>query len=752
MSAGPATRWLSTAITLVSTTLMATLLTMAVATYQHAQKDLADLMRVVGRDVLLLERDWSRREAIVTPDFERELREFVGRLPGFQMLALRAGGGRPTARFAYLTANVTPEYFAVRNYPLARGRAFLPGRREAVVGHDLGSLLGKRIVVRREIELHVVGVLSPVSERGGPDWITDGTVFVPYDLRGLTVPNEAYIKFASEQDLTSALLVLTRWLEARGHPYRVRPLAELYGLELLRRIREVLGGALLWGLLAAALVAGVNLATYSLARALERIRELGIRRAVGATASALALDSLYGSLRWALVGTVLGPALALVLSGRFVPETGLRTTPTVLSVAAVALGLVVLVLASTYPVARWTAAQPPAGAIRGIAADLPQRNHWLALIGLALGLAALAAQFGIARSADAHARRMVGGISRDTAIYTSFLYLRRHSLTDPRGATPLGYRDYRALMASDLMAGLDRIAFVENYRRRIQGPRGTLETFVRVYEGPYPDLAGARTLLGRWPRPGAGEVALGRKLAEQLFGEPREALGRAITVFGRKWTVAGVYAGAAQALPGNAAENQALLTREDLKRTLPGARAEILIKKRPDASERVFGEVGRFLTARHPDPGLHPVEPIRRDDLVPELREVLARLAWAYGLLARVILALAAVGVLAQTMMNVQYRFRELGVRRATGATRSRLLVELVSPWVRASLLAGVAGAMLGLGAAYVVVRVYGGTWDVPWSPLLLVALAALVLAGLAAALPAWLAAGASPAEAMRVE
>ena len=745
-------RGLQAAVALVSTALTAALLLVGLAAYQHGQAELASLMQVVGRDVLLLERDWSRRGVIVTPDFEVDLAEFARSLDGFERLALLAGGGKSPNRFSYYSKLVTPEYFSVRRYPLAEGRAFSMGERAAVVGHDHANLLGRRIEVFG-YEVEVVGVLAPLSERGGPDLYADGTVFVPYDLMGLTVPMEAYLEFASEDALQAARPLLERWLAERKYPYMVQPLANLYGLELRWRLREVLGGALLWGLLAVLLAAATNLSAYSLARALERIRELGIRRAVGASAADLRREMLAASLFWAAAGLLLGFGLASGLSRWFAGETGLDASPTFLSVAGVGLGLVLLTLASAHPAARWAAARPPAEALRGAAASLPRRRLGLAFAGLALALAAFGAQLGISHSAQVHARRMVGEISNRTAIYTSFLFLGRHSLTDPRGTIPLKHADYTALLNSPLAERLERTAYVENYRlHEFAEPGSNLRVFVRAFEGPYLELAGPRLLLGRWPEPGSGEVALGRRLAEYLFQDLERALGQRVKALGRQWTVVGVYASAEQDAPGAPSDDQILLPRQELRRTLPGARAEILVERKPGASERVFDEVARFLTERHPEPGFRPVEPLVRDDLEPPVRAVMDRLAAAYRMLALVMLALAVAGITAQAMVDTEKRFRELGIRRALGATRGRLFYELLAPMAAGALLSGVAGALAGAGAAYAVVRAHEVTWAFSWVAVVAVVLAAPLLAALAAALPAWRAVRRPPAEAMRME
>ena len=744
-------RFLQGAIALVSTALTAALLMLGLATYQHAQNELVDLIRVVGKDTLLIERDWSQKGIIVTPEFETELQAFTKRLDGFRKIAFRASRGKSPNRFQYYAAYVTPAYFEVLRYPLARGRIFAPGAQEAVVGRDHAELFNKMIIVRGA-EVPVVGVLESVSRRGGPDRLTDGTVFVPFTMTGTLIPTEAVVLFESERQLEAARKEIAQWLKEQGYPYSVTILASRYGLELRNQLRKIMGGALLWGLLAALLAAGANLSTYGHTRALERVRELGIRRAVGANARDTLRELLIETLVWALSGLAYGTTCAFLLSGLFSRETGLAATPTLLSIGMVALGLVLITLSAAYPAARWAARQPPAGAIRGATSSLPQKRLGLAFIGLAVGIAAFGAQLGIVHSANEYARKMVGDISNNSATYTSFLYLRRYSMTDPRGATPLNYEDYQVLRESDLADALHRTAYVEHYLVRLAGPKGELYTYVSAYEGFYPDIAGARIVAGSWPRASDKEVAVGRELVIKLFGDTRTAFNSTLTFLGHTWRIAGVYEGAKHPLPGNLSESQLVLPRGALGGTLPRARAEIMVEKKPGADDSIFDEIGRFLTMRHANPDLHPVVPLRKVDFIPEFRDALARLAAAYRMLAAVILLLAGVGLAAQTLMIARLETRTLGVRRAVGGSRIRVFAELLWPLLVAALLAGAVGTAAGAAVSYIAVRAQGATWSLPWVQLLFVALASPLWAAVFAALPAWQAASVPPAEAMRSE
>jgi len=734
-------------IALASLMLTATLLAASLSAFQRAQLRLAWLADVAGRNVLIVRLGGSSG-AIKPPG--RDFLTFVSELTGFERYALRATGGRRPNAFDYYTQYVSEGYFSLRGYRLADGRWLAQDAKEAVVGFGLRELLGRTVAVKGH-EVRVVGVLTSMENRGWPDSEAEKTVFLPWRLsRGLPT---FFVEFSSEQAARDALPILQRWLQDHGHDaYEAKPLANLYGLELRRKLRNVLGGAMLWGVLGAVLVAGANLTTFQLARALERIRELGIRRAVGASRRDVLREALSASAVWAAFGLALGLPLAYALvAGWFEARTGLDARLTPVAAGGTGLGLLFLALASAYLPARWAAGQPPACAVRGFAASLPQKRLGLAVTSLALGMAALVVQLGVSRSADEHTRKLVGDLSIDTAVYSSFLFMSSRSLTDPRGVVPLNHGDYEALLISPLAAELRAHAYVEAYSGSLAGPAGETYTYVRAYEGVYPELAGARLLAGRWPRPGNDEAAIGYELAERLFGRT-DVLGLKLLALGQRWKLVGVYAGGGEALPGNAASDQLLLLREDLGGTLPRARCEILVEKNPRAAKEIFAAIGRFLTARHASPELAPVKPFTANDLAPEVRAVLLELTAAYRFLAVVILLLAGVGLAAQTAMIAQLETRALGIRRAVGASRGRAFFELLIPVLRAALLAGVLGAGAGVLVSYWVVRAHAVTWAFSWVAVVAVVLAAPLLAALAAALPAWRAVRRPPAEAMRVE
>jgi ABC-type antimicrobial peptide transport system permease subunit len=128
---------------------------------------------------------------------------------------------------------------------------------------------------------------------------------------------------------------------------------------------------------------------------------------------------------------------------------------------------------------------------------------------------------------------------------------------------------------------------------------------------------------------------------------------------------------------------------------------------------------------------------------------MIAFLSGFFGLLA---LGLAAVGLYGVMAYAVTQRTREVGIRMALGARRG----EVIAMIVRESLRPVLIGTVIGLGAALAVTRLAAGLLYgvAPRDPLSLVlaASAMLIVAMLAAALPARRASRVEPMTALRYE
>lgn len=118
--------------------------------------------------------------------------------------------------------------------------------------------------------------------------------------------------------------------------------------------------------------------------------------------------------------------------------------------------------------------------------------------------------------------------------------------------------------------------------------------------------------------------------------------------------------------------------------------------------------------------------------------------------LGTVALLVGAVGIANTMVISVLERRREIGVRRALGATRWAIASQFLTESVLLSLVGGLAGATLGLVGTIAYARSQDWGVVVPWTPIALGLLAACLIGTVVGLYPAARAAAVPPTEALR--
>ncbi|HAC07173.1 MAG TPA: multidrug ABC transporter substrate-binding protein [Gemmatimonadetes bacterium] len=225
---------------------------------------------------------------------------------------------------------VWPEYFEIYNHEVVAGRFFTEGelrgrRRVAVLGHNLPESLGEippelligQTIQLRGIPFEVVGVLA---EKGDAAWVRpDDQVFIPQStaqyrvMGGRDRLNAIYASTESTEELDRAYGEIDRIMrrEHRIRPgeeadFNIRNSADL--LETFNETNETFT-LLLAGIAGVSLlVGGIGIMNIMLVSVTERTREIGIRKALGATKRAILAQFLVEALFLCTLGGFLGVA------------------------------------------------------------------------------------------------------------------------------------------------------------------------------------------------------------------------------------------------------------------------------------------------------------------------------------------------------------------------------------------------------------------------------------------------------------
>jgi putative ABC transport system permease protein len=251
-----------------------------------------------------------------------------------------------------------PDYFPVRNFTVTAGRAFTLGdnearRRYAVVGAGVPELFGVNgpAMVGQQIEIRgiaftVIGLLAAKGAQGS-FMNPDEQVFIPlltarYRVHGSDRVRSINIKVADAKDMNVAMIEIERVLR-RTH--NIRPGAENNFMirnqaDIIETVQQTTQTftMLLAGIAAVSLlVGGIGIMNIMLVSVTERTREIGVRKALGATRGAILFQFLVEALVLCLVGGTLGVAIggggAMLLAKIFKWNTLVSPTAVVLALA-----------------------------------------------------------------------------------------------------------------------------------------------------------------------------------------------------------------------------------------------------------------------------------------------------------------------------------------------------------------------------------------------------------------------------------
>ena len=247
---------------------------------------------------------------------------------------ISVGGGKQRD---ILVLGVDYEYRRVRNLFVLAGRFFdsedTAGRNKVgVITDELAKKLfgspsasiGQIIKLSGGLPFTVIGVFKESVDTFGQSEIQEDTMLIPYTVSRFFTPSAAvyqiYFSAASPQDVIPATAAIKRVLQSRHRAesvYSVQNLTQL--LSVAGRIADALTVVLMLVAFVTLLVSGIGIMNIMLATVTSRIREIGIRKAIGATTREIRFQFLAEAILISLTGGITGivAGLALPFSVRF---------------------------------------------------------------------------------------------------------------------------------------------------------------------------------------------------------------------------------------------------------------------------------------------------------------------------------------------------------------------------------------------------------------------------------------------------
>ena len=254
-------------------------------------------------------------------------------------------------------------------------------------------------------------------------------------------------------------------------------------------------------------------------------------------------------------------------------------------------------------------------------------------------------------------------------------------------------------------------------------------------------------------------VVLGSDTADALFANHEDAIGKEVLIEGHAYTVVGVLVHQGQAFGNgkNPEDNIAIFPLSTLLQLHPEYKDFAILVKADEAQNvpEVVDEVRdylrrmRRLTSGKPDDfAVFTTDSFI--DLWKQISEGIFALMFAVGSVA---LLVGGIGVMNIMLVSVTERTREIGVRKAVGASRHDILIQFLIESITIALIGGLLGEILGVALSFAVRVLFPALPASVSSFWVVLGFSVSALIGVFFGVyPAWKAANLNPVEALRYE
>jgi putative ABC transport system permease protein len=271
---------------------------------------------------------------------------------------------------------VYPEYRRVRNLTVVSGRFF--DREDSQAHNKVGVITEKmaktvygspqaavgKIIKLTGLPFTIIGTFKESGETFGQTEVTDNTMVIPYSVSRYfqDTPTVKLMYFSMEDAgmVPSASVQIKRVLQSRHRSesvYNVTNLTEV--LAMMDRIATGLTYVLLLVSMVTLVVSGIGIMNIMLATVTSRIREIGIRKAVGATNREIRFQFLAEAILISVIGGLAGIVIGLAIpysvhffTAYHIPISGWS------AIIAIVVSSVVGVIFGTLPAARASQLDP----------------------------------------------------------------------------------------------------------------------------------------------------------------------------------------------------------------------------------------------------------------------------------------------------------------------------------------------------------------------------------------------------------
>lgn len=360
-------------------------------------------------------------------------------------------------------------------------------------------------------------------------------------------------------------------------------------------------------------------------------------------------------------------------------------------------------------------------------------------------------------------RQVVGQINRlgsDVLTVRSGKIVSRDKSGQVTGVNVLAFLDSSTLTAEDVFAlnnvksatAVTPLAFITS---SVSSASGELNNaYVMGTSTALPELLRQRLAYGDFFSGGASNqkfAVIGANIAHKLYGQ-LNPVGHAITISGQSYIIRGVLAPSTGGLLsiGQTDFNSAVFIpfeqAESLAKNINIV--QILLKSQGSDTDATIRDARKTLLATHE--GREDFSVLKQEELLGVVNGVVNKLTGFVAALAAISLLVGGIGIMSIMLASVSERTREIGIRKAIGATNRQILNQFMVEGLVLTVSGGLIGVIISL-LIFLALRLYTNLNPVITVPIMLLAVFVAILVGVIFSIaPAFKAARKDPINALR--